>query len=45
MSKDQLQSLKKEGKLRSDKTWWSVQDWIDHKVFPLKIIKIIPGVF
>jgi hypothetical protein len=45
MSKDQLQSLKEEGKLRSEKTWWSVQDWIERKESPLDIIRIIQGVF
>lgn len=42
MSLDELQNLKKERELRSNRVWWTIQDWIDAKEFTLDILKVVP---
>jgi len=42
MSMDELKSLKEQGKLRSDRTWWSIKQ-LSGKRYPLEILDIIEG--
>ncbi|OGY27101.1 MAG: hypothetical protein A2Z11_03400 [Candidatus Woykebacteria bacterium RBG_16_43_9] len=39
MSVVEIEDLKEQGKLRGDKTWWSVQDWLGKKEYPLELIE------
>lgn len=45
LSKEELEELKKEKKLRSRKTWWSIEAWFSRKEFPLAVLKSFEGDF
>ena len=45
MSKQELEALKAEGKLRSERTWWPIQDWIEGKKYPLNIVRVVGKTF
>ena len=38
--KDELETMRDKGELRSKRTWMTIQDWIENKRFPLETINV-----
>ncbi len=45
LSKEELEELKIGKKLRSRKTWWSIEAWFSKKEFPLAVLEAFEGDF
>ena len=45
MTKEELDLLKSQGKLRSEKTLWTVDDWVSRKEYPLDLMRKIEGIY
>ena len=44
-SKEEIEKLKSREELRSERTWWTIQDWIENNRFPLEAINVLKEKF